>query len=210
MANKKYTKEMEQWLRDNAKNKYTKEICEEFDKRFNTKTTISAMWQQLYRLGIKTNSKKGKQPYNKGKKWDEWMSKEGQINSFKTTFKKGSIPHNTLPVGTEIIDKFGYIWVRCATPQNKSKSHTFWIRKNQLIYEQHYGKIPENHCVIFADGDKRNFNIGNLILVSKDEQIYMNLNKLYFKGFSDITKSGALIAKIHFKQKELIKCRETH
>ena len=43
---------------------------------------------------------KGQISWNKGKKWDDYMSKEGQANSRKTTFKKGNIPPNQRTVGS--------------------------------------------------------------------------------------------------------------
>lgn len=209
MANKKYTEEMNQWLRENAGNKYTKEICEEFDRVFNTKTTISAMWQQLHRLGIKTDVKKGKPTHNKGKKWSDYMSKESQENSRKTTFKKGNVPHNTLPVGTEVIDNDGYTWVKCDTQAHKSGCHKYMRLKHHIVYEQYHGEIPKNACIIFLDGNKQNFSIDNLVLVNRSEQTYMNSCNLRSKNNPELTKVGLLITKIHFKKKELLECQKT-
>lgn len=33
-----------------------------------------------------------------------------------------------------------------------------------LVWEDHYGKIPDNAYVVFKDGDKKNFDISNLKL----------------------------------------------
>ena len=51
------------------------------------------------------------------------------------------------------------------------------------------------HKVIFADGNKRNFDIDNLILVSDSEALIMNANKLRYEN-KELTKTGALIAKV--------------
>jgi hypothetical protein len=39
-----------------------------------------------------------------------------------------------------------------------------------------YGAIPRTHIVIFKDGDKRNFDISNLVLISKSENLKINRN----------------------------------
>ena len=40
-----------------------------------------------------------------------------------------------------------------------------WQSKHSLLWEQHHGrKVPKGHIVMFADGDRRNFDINNLML----------------------------------------------
>lgn len=58
------------------------------------------------------------------------------------------------------------------------------------------------HKVIFADGNKRNFNINNLILVSNSEALIMNTNKLIYED-AELTKTGSLIAKVIDKTNKL-------
>ena len=47
----------------------------------------------------------------------------------------------------------------------------------------------------FADGNKQNFDINNLILISRAEDAVMNKKKLFFDN-SELTKTGHLIAKV--------------
>ncbi len=49
--------------------------------------------------------------------------------------------------------------------------------------------------VIFADGNKKNFNIENLILVSRKELAVLNKNKL-LRDNAELTNIGIAIAKI--------------
>ncbi len=58
------------------------------------------------------------------------------------------------------------------------------------------------HKVIFADKNKRNFNLDNLILVADSEALIMNTNKLIYEE-AELTKTGALIAKIIDKNRKL-------
>lgn len=135
--------------------------------------------------------KKGNVPFNKGKKWDEYMSPEGQKNSRKTTFKKGNVPPNRRECFEERITKDGYIEIKI----QDGKLNKNWILKHRYIYEQHYGKIPDGYNVMFADKNKQNFDVDNLILVSKSEDLIMNSRKLFFED-KELTKIGHLIAQV--------------
>lgn len=133
---------------------------------------------------------KGQESFNKGKKWDDFMSKESQARSRKTTFKKGNRPHNHLPVGTEIVDnKDGYLYRKIADP-NK------WEPVHIIIWEDfHKKEKPKGHVVIFLDGDKGNINIDNLALIKRSEHVRMNQNNLRFED-PDLTRSGIAITKL--------------
>lgn len=124
--------------------------------------------QFLYECSKKGFFQKGQVPYNKGKKLDEFMSKEAQEKLFQTTFKAGHMPHNYLPVGTEILmKKDGYIKVKIADPKK-------WKLKHRLVWQQHHGKIPKGYNVQFHDGDRTNCAIDNLFLITREEQVINN------------------------------------
>ena len=65
-------------------------------------------------------------------------------------------------------------------------------------------KYQLGHKVIFADNNKRNFDIDNLILVSDSEALIMNTNKLRY-GNKELTRTGSLIAKVIDKTNKLRK-----
>ena len=198
-----YTEEMYQFIRDNITGTSYKEMTKLFNERFNANITDTQMMATIKRIecknGIDACFKKGSVPHNKGKKWDEFMPKESQENSRKTCFVSGgsinNSNHNVVPVGTEHLSGDGFIYVKVDKPRG-NKGHRFWVAKHHLIYEQHYGEIPKGHKVIFADGDRTNFDINNLICVSEEELLLMNTQNLYFKGHPELTKEGALISKI--------------
>lgn len=112
----------------------------------------------------------------------------GQIKKFKNfNHISSGLKSCNLPVGSERINK-GYTLLKIAEPN-------VWIEKHRYIYESIYGKVPTGYKVIFADQDKRNFDIDNLILVSNSEALIMNTNKLIYEN-AELTKTGTLIAKV--------------
>lgn len=198
----KYSLEIIDYIKRNHKGKSTIELSKEINKVFNMNTTADNIQNLKSRIKRKDGFifeparndgciKKGNIPKNKGKSWDEYMSKEAQEKSRRTTFKKGNIPPNHREIGEERISKDGYIEIKLKDGcLNKN-----WQLKHRYIYEQHYGLIPKGHKIIFADGNKRNFDINNLILVSDNEELIMNMNKLRTEDI-ELTKTGHLIAKL--------------
>ena len=112
---------------------------------------------------MKTAFKKGHVPPNKGKKWDEYLSKEKQELSRRTCFKKGQVPKNHKPLGYERVTVDGYREIKVAEPD-------VFVGKHRLLYEQHYGPIPEGMNIVFIDGNKENITIENLRMESMAEK----------------------------------------
>ena len=188
----RYSEEQKEFIITNNYGKYSKELAEMFNQHFNTNITAKEI--AYFRKNNKLNSgltgqfKKGNVPHNKDKKQVEYMSKEAIERTKETRFKKGNKPKNYRPVGSERITKDGYIEVKVADP-NK------WETKNKIIYKQYFGDIPKGHKVIYADGNKLNNDINNLILVSDNEELIMNKYKLRTEDI-ELTKTGYLIAKV--------------
>lgn len=75
------------------------------------------------------------------------------------------------------------------------KTKDGWIPKQRFLWAQKNGPIPQNCCVIFADGDNTNFDEDNLILVNRKEHFRLNKNKFRFNN-PDYTKVGLNIVKL--------------
>lgn len=136
--------------------------------------------------------RKGDVPWNKGRE----MSDEVREKVKGTWFKKGQIPKNYKPVGSTRIDRDGYKLIKIAEP-NK------WALYHRCLYEEKHGeKLKKNEAVIFADGDKTNFDIDNLVKVSRANLLYLNNNKLIFDD-SELTKTGVNVSKVVEKINEL-------
>ncbi len=125
---------------------------------------------------------KGNVPWNKGKHY------QAGGRCAETQFKKGNIPYNHKPVGTERVSRDGYIEVKIREP-NK------WRGKHVVIWESLHGPRPKGYKIIFADGNRRNFDPENLLLVSSAELVRMNQNGWIFDD-AELTKTGAAVAKL--------------
>lgn len=140
--------------------------------------------------------RKGDVPWNKGK----GMSEEVKEKVKKTWFKKGEIPKNHRPVGSTRITVDGYTEIKIAEPKR-------WQLYHRYLYEKTHGvKLKKNEAVIFADGDKSNFDIDNLVKVSRANLLYLNNNDLIFDD-PELTKTGVNVSKVaekifDFKRKE--------
>ena len=118
---------------------------------------------------------KGRATWNKGTK--------GLTKANVTSFKKGQKSHNYKPLGSERITKDGYCEIKVSDTGRR------WRPKHVLIYEKHHGKVPKGSAVIFLDGDKRNFDIDNLYLVTRSQLAMLNKNSLIQKD-ADLTKTA--------------------
>ena len=123
--------------------------------------------------------------------WDDYMSKESQKKSLKTVYKKGNKPHNSVNIGDTKIDKDGYLYIKI----KEGNLQYNWKQKHRIVWEEANGKVPKGHKIIFADKNKRNFNLDNLVLVKNSVELIMNRNS-YFAEDKEITKTGVNLAKI--------------
>lgn len=177
-----------------------KDIARMFNNHFKSDIPLSAIVATMKRNNIQTGRtgcfSKGHIPHNKGQK----MSPEVYEKAKTTMFKKGNIPPNYRPVGSERITKDGYVEIKIADP-NK------WELKQRYIYSQHHGEISKDDIVIFLDGDKSNFSINNLKLITRKENLYINQNRLRFND-RDVTDTTTNIAKLAIKTREMEKSKD--
>lgn len=190
----KYSPEEDKFILENVKGITLKELTKRFNKKFKVNVKEESISNRKTRIGAKSGIvggrfEKGHVPANKGKKGS--MTKEQYEKCKKTMFKKGHIPANRKPIGSERYNNRDGILVKVQDGHLQKN----WMPKSRYIYEQKYGKIPAGHKVIFADGNKLNFDIDNLILVSDSEELIMNRRNL-IKEDRETTKTGALIAKV--------------
>lgn len=98
------------------------------------------------------------------RKKDTFVPKPGQRMSIKTEFQKGNRPHNTAPIGTEVIVNKGFIKVKISN--DKTPAYKNWKFKHILVWEKFNGPVPAGKRIIFTNGNRQDCTIDNLRLVS--------------------------------------------
>ena len=118
-----------------------------------------------------------------------WKKHNGLKNGVNTRFKKNQKAHNHKPIGSEFVcKKDGYTYVKIAEPNT-------WDLKQRVIYKEAYGDMPSDYNVVFADQDKQNFELDNLILVKRKVKLMAKNKRLFFEN-KELTKTGMLIAEL--------------
>ena len=200
--NRKYTEEQKQFVREHVADRRFPELARMFNERFGTDYRVSQIQCLVYRLGLGNGLngvglvergmpyrfQKGHTPFNKGKKGISFPGMEA------TQFKKGHVPHNWVPIGSERVTKDGIVQVKV----QEGKFQHNWKSKHELIWEEHNGPLPAGHVIIFGDGNRRNFDINNLICVSRAQLVRLNQKRL-IQNDADLTRSAVIIADIYNK-----------
>lgn len=71
------------------------------------------------------------------------------------------------PVGSEYVGKDGYVMYKFAEKTTVPGAKDNWKLKHVWVWEQANGPVPEGCNIYFADGNRRNFDPGNLVAVPK-------------------------------------------
>jgi hypothetical protein len=182
----KYTAAEIRFLKGKVVGRSYAELTDLFNRRFGLSFTVTRLSGTLKRLNLSNGRdarfRPGQVPFNKGRKGVYAAGCE------KGWFRPGQMPQTWQPVGTEVIDEYGYTKVKTRNPRT-------WKYKHRLIWEEAHGKVPRGHAVIFADGDKTNLVLKNLLLVSRAELAVMNHCGL-ISGHRDLTMVGKAVADI--------------
>jgi hypothetical protein len=190
---KKYTAEQILFLKKNVKGCKYKELAILFNAEFGTAATESAIGQTCRKRGLRNGVierfPKGHVPFNKGRKgYCSPGSEKGWFAPGHPGYK-----YNEMPVGSERVTADGYVEVKFSNKSGPPKNR--WKNKHALIWEEANGPLPKGHVVLFGDGNRRNFKLDNLILVSRRELFVINHIGLLSTN-KDITKIGVNVAKL--------------
>jgi hypothetical protein len=182
---RKYTKEMIAWLKANTSYR----VCETvklFNEFFGTDYSQSSIKaaltnHKIKRAGFDGRFGKGHIPHNKGKK--------GACYRPSSAFKPGDIPWNYRPVGSERMAKDGYTRVKIAEPN-------IWRTKHRVLWEAAHGEIPKGCRIVFADGDRENFAIENLVAVPVKQAAIINRIGIPYSDAETLTSAVAVASVI--------------
>ena len=189
-----YTAEQIEWLRENYLLMMVVELTTAFNQHYGQHRAVNAIKSTLTRYGFKSgrNSRyvKGGTSWNKGKK-GIWLPNSGN-------YQKGNLPHNHTALWSERISKDGYIEMSVPEPNPYTGFPTRYKHKHVWLWEQANGKKPKGTAVIFADGNNRNFDQDNLLLVTRAELLAMNQHN-YKDQPAELKPSILALAKLEAK-----------
>ena len=183
----KFNEEQIAFLRNFNGEKTYKELARLFKEKYEINSISLSYFRRCLRKVnidykyVKTNSgsfKRNFTPWNKG-------------------IKTGLKPKNLRELESERVDKEGSVLIKIKEPN-------IWELKHRFLWKQANGEIPKSSVIIFADGDKTNFDLSNLICISKNELRQLNCYKLK-KDDAELTKVGIGIVKLKAKLYEIKK-----
>lgn len=223
--NKLFNEDEEKFVRENILGKGNIELANIFNKKYNRNITAKQMedWKSkrklkgdVHRIFTEKEEEFLKNNIN-GKSANELISlfndkfrrniTKNQLTGYKRKtglksgidgkFKKGHVSLTCKPVGYEHTTTDGMTFIKIGEPN-------VWERKQLYLYKKYKGVPPKGYDIIFADGDRTNFDLDNLIAVSKTSKLVMGKKGLFSKN-GDVTKLGVLVANLILKNHELKK-----
>jgi hypothetical protein len=190
----KYTQEEFEFIDDRIEGRTAAEMTALFNAHFSSDLKVSQIKAFIKNNGLESGVdyrfQPGQVPFNKGKKGIVYPG------GVATQFKKGARPENWMPVGSERINADGYVDVKISDTDPKPQKR--WRGKHILIWEAAHGPVPPGHVVIFGDGNNRNFDPNNLLLITRAQLVRMNQSHL-IQNDVELTRTGIIIADVYNK-----------
>lgn len=186
-SSKLFSPEVMEFIKNNAEGKGNFELTELINHKFETNYDSKQIKNYKHRNHISSGIKGfeiGHIPKNKGVK----MSPEVYEKCKNTMFKKGQIPRNHKPVGSERFGKDFYKMIKVAEPN-------VWKMKHVFLWEQYHGLVPSDCVVTFLDGNRKNITIENLALITRKENRMMNKKGLRSSD-PELTTTGIALTKL--------------
>lgn len=148
--------------------------------------------------GKLTQFQPGQTPWNKG------IPFQARGRSAETQFKAKSMPPNYRPLGSVRLS--GGFWQRKMTETGYSPRD--WVPIHHIVWRASGQEIPESHALCFRDGNRANFDLANLELVSRVE--LMARNSVHNAG-PEIAKlqqlRGAIMRQINQRERTQDECQ---
>jgi hypothetical protein len=132
--------------------------------------TLASVKNHIRELGLTAGHNngrfpKGLTPWNKGKKYDSGG------RSHETRFKPGGKPHTWKPIGSERVSEEGYLQRKMTDTGYPPRD---WVPVHHILWREAGREIPPGYRLAFKDGNKRNFDLENLELVSIADMMRRN------------------------------------
>lgn len=171
-APRKFTVEIEEFILANYRGTGYQAMANLVNERFGTgfsRDQIKYFYcNHKLNSGLTGRFEKGHTSWNKGAKG--WCAE----CSRPTQFKKGHMPANHKPIGYERESVEGYIEVKVREKYPGEYGNGNFVLKHRKVWEETYGPIPEGNIITFRDGNRKNCDPENLIMISKAQNAVLN------------------------------------
>ena len=174
-GSKKYTDEMDVFLKENIKNYTIPELVELLNKKFNINVNLNGVTQHLQAIGVYRELS-----YNE----------RSQLHHTKLT------KYN---LNDEII-KHGFVMVK--VKNDIHANHKNWKEKHHLVWEKSIGEIPNNYSFGFLDGDTTNCDINNLYIYPKKWSVFLNQSLCKKDSNPQIKITALMCCQLHYGCKD--------
>lgn len=197
-----YSEEQAGFIRENYASRSAAELTELCNALFGTAFTRRQIKTFVQNNRIKSGRTgcfpKGHKPWNAGTKG------RGLTGANRGSFRKGAVPANRKPLWTERIGKNGFVEMKVPEKNPYTGAPTRYRHKQVYLWEQAHGSVPAGMVVSFVDGDQANFELGNLMLISR--AVLLVLNQFRYKVAPKETKPAILaLAKLRVKIHEKVR-----
>lgn len=119
--------------------------------------------------------------------------------SAETRFKPGTTPPNHKPVGSERVAD-GYLQRKLTDTGYPPRD---WVPVHHIVWREAGREIPPAHALVFRDGNRSNFAIDNLELVSRADLMRRNTRHQLPPEINElISLRAALVRKINRRAKD--------
>ena len=204
-----------QYILDNYKGVTTRRLTDMFNEEFGTNLNHLQIKHFKLKRGLKSETIGNNLFTQKQIKWieenykgltnkqiAEKFNKEFGTEFTKFQFKDWKVRRKMrsgvyyegrkpAPIGHEMKGKGGYVYVKIEERKYKLKHHVVW--------EEAYGKIPNNCVLIFKDGNRANCDLSNLKMV--DRKLHSKICK-QLTDDKDINECVFLLGDLKMKIKE--------
>ena len=176
-----YSAAQQDFLKDNASLLSRSELAAAFNKRFGTAKSVRAIksYCNARGWGAKTNGKfkRGNVSWQKGLSTEEFKAHYTQ-ESYRRMRQKVADANKTKSIGDEIVID-GEPWVVASLDYSKPY-YERRVPKRRYVWEQAYGAIPKDHCIINLDRDHLNCKLENLYCMPTRFRTILSKNGWWF------------------------------
>ena len=198
-----YTPEQDEWLRENAPRMSRKELAERFNDAFCQNRSVGGIKAYCNRLGFHSASdgrfKPGCETWQKGVKGDAFKA-HYTAESFQRGIEGMMQANKTRKIGDEVIIA-GVPWIVTSLDYGVP----FCDRRNpkrRVVWEQAYGAIPDDHCIVCLDGDQMNCDLSNLYCMPIRFRPLLAKNRWWF-GNAELTLAAIKWCELYYAIKPL-------